>query len=390
MESFVMALASAWEVLEDSALFMIAGFAMAGLIKVFLPFSVVSGRLSGGGMGPVTRAAIIGVPLPLCSCSVLPTAMTLRKMGASKGATSAFLISTPESGVDSIAVSYALLDPIMTVFRPLAAFVTAFTAGALENLFGEKDGSPAANPGPDHCGAGCGDACQSPSPVSNGINGTAGFTTKLSQGLRYAFGDLFNDMAGWMAVGLLAGGALNVFIPEGFFTGLPGGSFAMMLVMLGVGLPMYICASASTPIAAAMIMKGLSPGTALVFLLAGPATNIGSMALIRQFMGGRALFIYLAAISTCSIALGLALDGLYYTLGANPAMSMGVAGDMVPPWIKTALALALAFLFARLALVNGFSTVLATLRRGKERRPHPVHIEKPAGMSENQKDSNQN
>lgn len=363
MESFVMALASAWDVLEDSALFMIGGFAVAGIIKVFLPFSVVSGRLSGDGMGAVTRAAIIGVPLPLCSCSVIPTAMTLRKMGASKGATSAFLISTPESGVDSIAVSYALLDPIMTVFRPLAAFITAFTAGALENLFGEKDGPLAADPVADHCGDDCGDACQSASPPANGINGAAGFTAKLSQGLRYAFGDLFNDMAGWMAVGLLAGGALNVFIPEGFFTGLPGGSFAMMLVMLGVGLPMYICASASTPIAAAMIMKGLSPGTALVFLLAGPATNIGSMALIRRFMGGRALFIYIAAISVCSIALGLALDWLYSAMAVNPAMSMGVAGEIVPPGIKTAGALALAFLFARLMAANGFSAVSATLRR---------------------------
>ena len=389
MESFVMALASAWEVLENSALFMIAGFAIAGLIKVFLPFSVVRGRLSGGGMGPVARAAIIGVPLPLCSCSVIPTAMTLRKMGASKGATSAFLISTPESGVDSIAISYALLDPIMTVFRPLAAFLIAFPAGALETLFGEKEGpSLAADPGHDHDD--CEDNCKSSSHATNGINGATGFTEKLSQGLRYAFGDLFNDMAGWMAVGLIAGGALNVFIPEGFFTGLPGGGFTIMLVMLAVGLPMYICASASTPIAAAMIMKGLSPGAALVFLLAGPATNIGSMALIRRFMGGRALFIYITAISVCSIVLGLALDSLYSALEVNPAMAMGVASEIVPPEIKTAGALALALLFARLAAANGFSAVSATVQRWKKTRPNSVHIEKPAGISENQRDSNQN
>ncbi|MBF0635284.1 MAG: permease [Nitrospinae bacterium] len=193
----------------------------------------------------------------------------------------------------------------------------------------------------------------------------AGFTAKLSEGLRYAFGDLFNDMAGWMAVGLLAGGALTVFLPSDFFTNYLNGGITTMFLMLAVGLPMYICASASTPIAAAMIMKGLSPGAALVFLLAGPATNIGSMAIIRRFMGGRALFIYLFAISVCSIALGLALDVLYSAMGINPAMSMGAAGEIVPPWIKTASALVLAALFARYLLANGFSAVSAASKRWK-------------------------
>jgi len=359
MESLTMALVSAWDVLKDSAVFIIAGFAIAGLIKVFLPFSLVSGRLSGGGMRPVARAAIIGVPLPLCSCSVLPTAMTLRQMGASRGATSAFLISTPESGVDSIAISYALLDPIMTVFRPLSAFVTAFTAGALENMFGEKDGPQAVDIGHDDC---CGD-CETDSSVTNATNEAAGFMEKLLKGLRYAFGDLFDDMAGWMAVGLLAAGAMNVLIPDGFFTSYLNGGIVTMFLMLAVGLPMYICASASTPIAAAMIIKGLSPGAALVFLLAGPATNIGSMALIGRFMGWRSLFIYILAISACSIALGLALDMLYAAMGVNPATSMGVAGEIVPTWIETAGALALALLFARLVAATGMSSVLTVWGR---------------------------
>lgn len=362
MEALTMALLAAWDVLWDSAVYMIAGFAAAGLIKVFLPFSMVRGRLSGGGMGPVARAAMLGVPLPLCSCSVLPTAMTLRQMGASKGATSAFLISTPESGVDSIAISYALLDPIMTVIRPLSAFITAFTAGAMENLFGDKEEQALAEgDGHDDCGG----SCQSAAPATNGVNGAAGFTAKLWGGLRYAFGDLFDDMAGWMAAGLLAGGAMAVFLPDNFFANYLNGGIMSMFLMLVVGLPMYICASASTPIAAAMIMKGLSPGAALVFLLAGPATNIGSMALIRRFMGGRALFIYITAISICSIALGLALDGLYGAMGVNPAMSMGAAGEIVPAWLKTASALALAALFARLLAVNGFPAVMAALRRWK-------------------------
>jgi len=351
-----MALASAWDILKDSAVFIIAGFTAAGLIKVFLPFSVVRGRLSGGGMGPVARAAILGVPLPLCSCSVVPTAMTLRQMGASRGATTAFLIATPESGMDSIAVSYALLDPIMTVFRPLAAFITAFTAGALENMFGIKDGPPTADIGHDDC---CGGDCGTSSSVTNTANGAVGFVSKLSEGLRYAFGDLFDDMAGWMAAGILAAGAMTVFISDGFFVGHLGGGVITMLFMLALGLPMSVCASASTPIAAAMIMKGLSPGAALVFLLAGPATNIGSMALIGRFMGGRALSIYISAICVCSIALGLALDGLYTAMGVNPAMSMGVAGEIVPPWMQTAGALALAFLFARLVAARGLSSFLA-------------------------------
>jgi hypothetical protein len=246
----------------------------------------------------------------------------------------------------------------MTVFRPLSAFVTAFTAGALENMFGEKDEPQAVDIGNAHDDC-CGGDCKPVSSVANATNGAAGFMAKLSEGLRYAFTDLFDDMAGWMAVGLLAAGAMNVFIPDGFFTNHLNGGFISMFLMLAVGLPMYICASASTPIAAAMIMKGLSPGAALVFLLAGPATNIGSMALIGRFMGGRALFIYISAICVCSVTLGLALDGLYTTMGVNPAISMGVAGEIVPPWIETGGAIALALLFVRLAAARGISSVLA-------------------------------
>jgi hypothetical protein len=283
--------------------------------------------------------------------------MTIRKMGASRGATTAFLISTPESGMDSIAVSYALLDPIMTVFRPLAAFVTAFTAGALENMFGIKDGPQTEDSGHPHddCGGDCGSA----SSVTNSQNGTAGFAAKLSEGLRYAFGDLFDDMAGWMAAGFVAAGVMNVFISDGFFNGHLGGGVMTMLVMLAVGIPMSVCASASTPIAAAMIMKGLSPGAAMVFLLSGPATNMASMALIGRFMGGRTLFIYLSAVCVCSIALGLALDGLYAAMGVNPAISMGAAGEIVAPWVKTASALALTLLFARLMAKRLFSGLKA-------------------------------
>ena len=330
----------AWISFEDSAPFLLAGFVLAGLIKEFIPVGAVEKSLGGNGAGSVAKAALFGVPLTLCSCSVLPTAIALRKMGASKGATSAFLISTPESGVDSISISFALLDPVMTLFRPFAAFVTAFVAGILENLFGITEDKPKEPADNGHCGKD--NCCSSFTPAPKGKP----FAEKAKDGLRYAFVEMMDDVAIWMVIGFVAAGAIGALIPSGAFTSIPHSDYLAMPLMLLLGVPMYICATASTPLAAAMIMKGLSPGAALVFLLSGPATNIGSMLIIRRFMGGRSLFIYVAAIAFCSIALGVVLNLLYGLLGINASAAMGKAGEVLPVWLESVSAIVFATLMA--------------------------------------------
>lgn len=349
-------LAAAWHVLEDSAVFLLFGFLLAGVIKVAMPMGFVERGLGGRSVRSVLRAALIGIPLPLCSCSVVPTAIALRKEGAGKGATSAFLVSTPETGVDSISISYALLDPVMTVFRPVAAFITAFVAGVMEIVAGKETEIPN---GVSACEDGCcSDECQTGEKPSNG--------RKAYEGLRYAYVELMDDLAGWMVIGFLVSGVIMVAIPDGFFAGTLNGGLPAMLVMLIAGIPMYICATSSTPIAAAMILKGLSPGAALVFLLAGPATNIGTIMLLRKFMGARSVWIYLASIAVTSIALGFTLDGLYMWLSVDPHTVMGKAAEIFPESVERFAAVVFALLAARSVMAVNLAPALARLHHAKQ------------------------
>jgi len=180
-----------WDIVEDSAVFILAGFWLAGVIKIFMPIDMVKRLLGANGLGSVAKASLLGIPLPLCSCSVIPVAVSLRQQGAGKGATTAFLISTPETGPDSISVTYALLDPVMTLFRPVAAFVTAFTAGALETFFGEKDG------GAEH-GEACSPACCSQTCVAEEQSGKAP-RGAIAETFHYAFVELMDDLAAWLS-----------------------------------------------------------------------------------------------------------------------------------------------------------------------------------------------
>ena len=263
---------------------------------------------------------------------MLPAAATLKKQGANNGATTAFLIATPESGVDSISITYALLDPIMTVARPLAAFVTAFIAGISENLMNPPKMQaiqPAISCMVDNC---CdGENC-SPEEHANHHS----LSEKLKAGLNYAFGELWGDLAGWFLIGLLLGGMITVFVPEELITLYLGGGMAAMLLMLAVGTPLYICASASTPIAAALILKGVSPGAALVFLLVGPATNVTSLSVLLGILGKRATAFYLATIAIASILCGLLLDKVYGWTGISAQAVIGQSSEVIPYELKLA------------------------------------------------------
>ena len=259
---------------------------------------------------------------------MLTAAVSLRKQGATKGATTAFLISTPESGVDSIAVTYALLDPILTIARPVAAFTTAFVAGVIENLFSYRSGKseiPLHQPCPvDGCcdGTDC-------APQAHKNHHT--FAEKLRSGVRYAVSELWADIAGWFFIGLLLAGAITAIIPEDAIGRTVGSGLPAMLIMLAVGIPLYICATASTPIAAALILKGISPGAALVFLLAGPATNVATLTVLVNILGKRATVIYLLAIAVCAVLFGLAVDQVYAVLGISAKAVAGKAAEIIPP-----------------------------------------------------------
>ncbi|MDH3454008.1 MAG: SO_0444 family Cu/Zn efflux transporter [Desulfuromonadales bacterium] len=297
-----------WHLFTDAAPYVIFGFLAAGLIKALLPEEAVARHLGGRSTSAVLKASLLGIPLPLCSCGVIPAAISLRKQGAGRGASAAFLVSTPESGVDSIAITWALLDPVMTVVRPIAAFLTGTLTGILINLLPEEktelDAVPSA--------CGCSDACCGP-----GVPIKAPLGERMAAGVRYAFGELLKDIGGWLLLGVLIAGLVTTLIPDGFFEMLFEHQAASLLVMLLVSIPLYMCASASTPIAAALVLKGLSPGAALVFLLAGPATNAATLTVVARFWGRQATLVYLAAIAFCSLVLGWLVNEFYAWAGLD-------------------------------------------------------------------------
>ncbi|MBW2086759.1 MAG: SO_0444 family Cu/Zn efflux transporter, partial [Deltaproteobacteria bacterium] len=288
-------------------------------------------HLGQGRFSSVFKAAFLGVPIPLCSCGVLPAAASLKRQGANNGAVTAFLISTPESGVDSIAITYALLDPLMTVVRPVAAFCTAAIAGLAENLFGLERATGQVVSDLSCPVDNCCDGLDCPPEVHKRHHT---FLQRIRAGLGFAFGELWSDMVGWFLAGMILAGFITVLVPPEIMTRFLGGGILSMLLMLAVGIPIYICATASTPIAAALILKGVSPGAALVFLLAGPATNVTSLTVLLGILGKRATAIYLATLAVAAVVFGLALDSLYNYLNLSPHALFGQATEIIPGWIK--------------------------------------------------------
>jgi uncharacterized membrane protein YraQ (UPF0718 family) len=301
IDAIAQILSAAWQVLCASAPYVLFGLLMSGVLKAFIPDAFVARHLGGNSAGAVVKASLLGVPLPLCSCGVVPVAASLRKQGAGPGPTTAFLISTPETGVDSIAITWALLDPIMTVVRPVAAFITAMSAGLLVNLLPVKAAACAAPPGSCDCKI-CTRTTESvPRPLWRA----------LADGIRYAFGSLLRDIGPWLLAGIAIAGLITFLIPDGFVERHLGSGITSMLIMLVVGIPLYVCASASTPIVAALALKGLSPGAALVFLMVGPATNAASITVVAGMLGKRVAVVYVSVIALCALALGMAVNALY-------------------------------------------------------------------------------
>lgn len=302
LEFFQQLISETWHIFTDAAPYVIFGFLAAGLIRAILPEEAVARHLGGRSTTAVIKASLLGIPLPLCSCGVIPAAISLRQQGAGRGASAAFLVSTPESGVDSIAITWALLDPVMTVVRPVAAFITGTMTGILINLLPEEKTALTE----EHSGCIAADACCDPE-----VSTKEPFTKKLVAGIRYAFGDLLEDIGAWLLLGVLIAGLVTTLVPDGFFALIFEHQTASLFLMLLVSIPLYMCASASTPIAAALVLKGLSPGAALVFLLAGPATNAATLTIVARFWGRQATMVYLLAIAICSLVLGWLVNEFY-------------------------------------------------------------------------------
>ena len=278
------------ELLNEMTPYLLFGFLIAGILHEFVPRKIYTNKLSGKNFRSIFWAAIFGIPLPLCSCGVIPTAESIRREGASKGATVSFLISTPQTGVDSIMATASLLGIPFAIIRPLVALVTALAGGWAVNRWCDDD--PVESRTPQH------------------KEEKKSFWQKCIGTLRYGFIDMLQDIGKWIVIGLAIAAIITIAVPEGFFAQFNDYPILSMLIILALSIPMYLCATGSIPIAAALMLKGLSPGAALVLLMAGPATNMAAILVINKVLGKKPIIIYLLTIIIGAMGFGLAIDYL--------------------------------------------------------------------------------
>lgn len=280
-----------WVILCEMAPYILFGFLVAGILEVWVDRQTMARHLSGRGWRPVMKAALFGIPLPLCSCGVLPAAVALRRRGASKGATTSFLIATPQTGVDSIAATYSLLGPAFAIIRPIAALIGATFGGMAVGRFGGED-----------------KADTEIAPDVTEAERPGGFLRKSLAAVRYGFIDMVASVGGWLIIGLIVAALITVFVPNELFVSLNRYPLLAMLAVVAVAIPMYVCATGSIPIAMSLMMKGLSPGIAFVMLMAGPAANFASILILSKTQGRRATAIYVLSVVVTAIAFGLLID----------------------------------------------------------------------------------
>lgn len=281
-------------IINEMSPYLLLGFFLAGLMHAFIPGQYYTRHLAAPNFTSVVKAALFGIPLPLCSCGVIPTAMSLRKEGASKGAVASFLIATPQTGVDSIIATFSLMGLPFAVVRPLAALLTAVFGGAMVNAFSDSAAGHADN------------------RVGEEKSEQKTLYKKMKSALSYAFVEMMEDIGKWLVIGLVVAGLITVFVPDTWFAMFKGNTLASMLLVLVIAVPMYLCATGSIPIAVALMIKGLTPGAALVLLMAGPACNMASILVVRKVLGTRTLILYLLSIIFGAVAFGWVIDLLQF------------------------------------------------------------------------------
>lgn len=322
-----------WQLSIAMAPYIIFGLAFAGILHEIVPDSIVTKHLGKDNISSVVKSTVFGIPLPVCSCGVIPLATSIKKSGASKGATLSFLISTPITGVDSILATYGIFGWIFTLYRAVTSMIIAMVAGILTNIFDKESEvqndtvtkpsfsamapqtatsfSISAPKKEESCGTGTGSCCSSGSEETKGFS----FTTAM----KYAFGTLLGDIAKPLFWGLLLGALITVAIPENLSDILKEYSWLSYLIVIIIAVPMYVCATASLPIAAGLMLSGVSAGAAFVFLSAGPATNTVTIGVVKKMLGTRSLFIYLGSIIVGSLLFGLGLDYIFDISAIDPA-----------------------------------------------------------------------
>lgn len=346
-------------ILYDMSPWLLLGFLIAGILHIFFPDGKIRKILGKSNSRSVLNAALIGVPLPLCSCGVIPTGVSFYRNGASKGSAVSFLISTPQTGVDSILVTYSLLGPPLAILRPLVAFFTGIVGGFASNYL-EKNNQ------------------------QEDIRSTGSAEAKNQRGnllwrvMRYSFGTFLMDIAKWIVIGLLVAAFIAVFVPDDFFATYIKSDFLGMLIILAASIPVYVCATSSIPIAAVLMLKGISPGAALVFLMAGPATNAATITVIGKVMGRKTLMTYLVSIIAGALFFGLLIDYLLPREMFMNALNVAHPGHehgLLPLWLKMSSGIMLTALII-------FGYVRKTINRYRSRKKDFVGIIKPSEMSE--------
>lgn len=387
--------------INEMSPYLLLGFLLAGLMHAFIPGRYYTRYLSKPTLGSVINAAIFGIPLPLCSCGVIPTAMSLRKEGASRGAVTSFLIATPQTGIDSIIATFSLMGVPFAVIRPIAALITAVLGGWMVNTFVSlrdrrahremAEGTIVKTEETETCTCHChchenkaesccpeGDSddhhhhhhhsgehhhhsshhrhsshhhhsssaschCHD-RKIPNTIGG------KIVEALRYAFLDMMSDIGKWLVIGLVVAGLITIYVPDEVFTIFKDNTMASMILVLIISIPMYLCATGSIPIAVVLMLKGLTPGAALVLLMAGPACNMASILVIRKGLGFRTLVIYILSIVIGAVFFGCLIDWLQYsgmidfTSRVSQTMEIKEGGAGIIKWTST-IVLTLLLLF---------------------------------------------
>ncbi len=312
----------------EAAPWLCLGLLISGIIQAFIPQEVMASQLGDSSFKTIIKASLIGAPLPLCSCGVIPTALALKKAGASRGSTASFLVSTPETGIDSISISYAMLGPFMAIVRPIAAIISAIFTGLAVEKFGQDiNVKETTKP---HCCA-----------HDHASKTEPDFIDKVKLVMSYGFGQMIRDTAHWLLIGLVFAALVTTYVPTDFLAQW-GDSIVTMLVLVLVSIPMYICATASTPIAAGLLLAGISPGAVLVFMLAGPATNIALIGVVKQQMGNHSAIAYLTGVVLSALLLGLLIDLIASDFNIPVMAGAHIHEDIVPIWLTTATSVILA------------------------------------------------
>lgn len=343
------------DILNEMSPYILLGFLIAGLLHEFVKPETMSRHLAGKGWKPVLKAAMLGVPLPLCSCGVLPTAVGLHRQGASKGATTSFLISTPQTGVDSITATYSLLGLPMAILRPVAALVGGFFGGMSVSWLDKSDNTASSfqedepSCGESHC---C-DGDHHHFPTGTVAYGTRrSMIARIGEAVRYGMVDMVSSVGKWLVIGLIVAALITVYVPDQFLLSLSDRPLLAMLAMIVIAVPMYVCATGSIPIAMSLMMKGLNPGAAFVLLMAGPAANFASMMVLGRAIGKKATAIYIGSVVITALFFGLIVDYLF------PSEWFGATSSMVDGACHSDSSLFATICTILLILLLGYSFIL--------------------------------